>query len=148
MAIGKSKLHGMLRRGRTLSDAEAWLKAFTPQNKKQILDWLRIDQLRNKGVDSEGNIIGYYSRATEIISQGRKRAGEPYTLEDTGAFYESLFIVVLTDSLVIEGDVDKFKDQNWYTDKIIGLTDENFSKLLDMVKAEYVRYCRELLFNY
>lgn len=137
----------MLRRGRTLGDAAAWLAAFTPQNKKQLLDWIRYDQLRNKGVNADGEIIGYYSRATEIISQGRKKTGEPFTLEDTGQFYRSLFVVVLTDALIIDGDVEKFKDQNWYNDKIIGLTDENFTKLIEMVKTEFVDYARKILFR-
>ena len=147
MAIGQSKLHEMLRRGTLLNDAVAWLDAFHPNTKKQVLEWIRKDQLTRQGVDADGNVLGYYSRLTEIISRGRKQEGDHYTLEDTGDFYRSMFITVLRNAIEIDGNVDKFKDQQWYTSRILGLTDENFTKLIKTVKARYIDYARKILFG-
>jgi len=151
MAIGQSKLHEMLRRGTLLNDAAAWLNAFwgtaQPNTKELVLDWIRKDQLTRQGVDADGNVIGYYSRLTEIISGGRKKEGDRFTLEDTGDFYKSMFITVLRNAIEIDGDVNKFKDQDWYTSRILGLTDENFTKLIETVKARYIDYARKILFG-
>ena len=38
----------------------------------------------NEGLDSDGNILGRYSKATEIITEGRKKAGELFDINDTG----------------------------------------------------------------
>jgi hypothetical protein len=147
MAIGQSKLHEMLRRGTLLNDAVAWLDAFHPNTKKQVLEWIQKDQLTRQGVDADGLVIGYYSTVTEMITNGRKQAGDHYTLEDTGDFYKSMFITVLQNAIEIDGDVDKFKDQHWYTSRILGLTDENFTKLIETVKARYIDYARKVLFG-
>ena len=137
----------MLRRGTLLNDAVAWLDAFHPNTKNQVLEWIQKDQLTRQGVDADGNVLGYYSRLTEMISRGRKQEGDRYTLEDTGDFYKSMYITVLRNSIEIDGDVDKFKDQNWYTSRILGLTDENFTKLIETVKAQYINYARKVLFG-
>ena len=41
-----------------------------------------------EGKDSNGNLLGLYSYATEILSGGRKKKGEPFDLYDTGDFYK------------------------------------------------------------
>ena len=40
-----------------------------------------------EGKDFNGNLLGRYSYATEILSGGRKKRGEPFDLYDTGDFY-------------------------------------------------------------
>lgn len=138
----------MLRRGKLLNDAVAWLDAFGPELRRTIIvSWIQKDQLTRQGVDANGAILGYYSYVTDLITRGRKREGEHYTLEDTGDFYKSMFITVLRNAIEIDGDVDKFKDQEWYTSKILGLTDENFKKLIEEVKEAYRNYARKILFN-
>jgi hypothetical protein len=145
--IGASRLHEMLRKHRQLSEAVAWLETFTPQMKREILDWIRKDQLTDKGIDSDGRVIGYYSYVTEIISRGRKQQGAHYTLDDTGALYRSMYVTVLREAIEINADDGKIKDQNWYTTKIIGLTDENTQKLIAEVKKRYIAIFRKVLFG-
>lgn len=36
------------------------------------------------GLDSDGNILGRYSLMTQIITNGRKKAGDPFDIDDTG----------------------------------------------------------------
>jgi hypothetical protein len=145
--IGASRLHEMLRKHRQLSEAVAWLEAFTPQMKREILDWIRKDQLTDKGIDSDGRVIGTYSYVTEIISRGRKQQGAHYTLDDTGALYRSMYVTVLREAIEINADDGKIKDQDWYTTKIIGLTDENTQKLIAEVKKRYIAIFRKVLFG-
>jgi len=60
---------------------------------KYILDLIRIEQLFERGEDSDGDILGYYSEYTEMLNP-EKIAGTPYTLKDTGAFYDSFLIYI------------------------------------------------------
>lgn len=119
-----------------LSEGLVWFETFRSDTvfKKQILDWIRFDQLRDEGVDGNNEFIGFYSYATEVISGGNKQEGDPYTLEDTGAFYRSLFIVASVDFFTIDGDTSKMNNQEWYTDEILGLTE----KVMDKLRDEYI----------
>lgn len=148
MAIGQSRLHEMLRRGRLFSEAVVWFETFDPALRNKILDWIRDDQLRKRGVDGDGNVIGYYSYMTSLINP-KKKFNTHYTLEDTGAFFRSMFVKVLRDRIEINADADK-EDENLfekYGTKIIKLTDENFEKLKAEVKDSYIKEARRLLFG-
>ena len=149
MAIGQSRLHEMLRRNILFSESVVWLQAFTPQTKREILDMIQKDQLTDKGIDAEGRQIGEYSELTEIITRGRKQAGDHYTLDDTGAFYRSMFVTVLKEAIEIDANADKGEENLFekYTTKIIGLTDDNLGKLIELVKAEYIKQARAILFR-
>ena len=144
-------IYKRLRKTKLLSDAVAWMESFTPDVKKMVLDWIRNDQLTDKGIDADGNIIGEYSRATELMSDGRKQEGDHFTLDDTGSFYRSMFITVLRNSIIVDGDTEEmetsFSQKNglWWTDEILGLTDENLQKLVIEIKKKYIDYVRRIL---
>ena len=144
MGIGNTRLHKFLRNGRLLSESLAWYSVFDAQTSKTILDWVRNDQLFNKGVDSEGEVIGLYTPFTEMINP-EKEAGTHYTLKDTGDLYRSLYIVALRDAFVIEGDIQKIQDQDWFSDKILSLTDESKEKLKPIILEKYKEHIREVL---
>jgi hypothetical protein len=149
MAIGQSKLHTILRRGRLLSDSVAWLETFTPKTRKEIIDLVRESQLRAEGINSKGDVIGLYSFATQLASNGRKQQGDHYTFDDTGEFFRSMFLRVLSNSFTIVADGQK-EDENIlvkYGDEIIALTDENFERVKIMVRKAYIDYVRRILFG-
>jgi len=148
-AIGNTKVDKMLRRTKLLSETIAWVQTFDNVTKTQILDWIRNDQLLNKGVDATGEVIGYYSQVTEFISKGKKKFNTHYTLFDSGYFFRSMFVVVLQNEIVINADAQKDEDNLFdnFGTKIIGLTDENFQKLKEMVKRSYIEYARKTLFG-
>lgn len=106
------------------------------------------DQLRNEGVDSDGNVIGTYSFATEFMSDGVKKAGEPFTLYDTGTYYNSFRVRVKRGEITITADPIKTNDQgeteNIYEKfgnfRIEGLTQEN----LEAVR----KFCLEYFQNW
>jgi hypothetical protein len=147
LAIGNTAIEVQIRRAKSLSEVEAWLKTFDTATKNEVLDFIKIDQLQNKGVDKDGEVIGYYSLATEYISKGKKKFNTHYTLFDTGDFFRSMYIAVFQQEIIINGDTQKMQDQEWFTNKIIGLTDENFRKLKEIVQTSYIDYARSTIFG-
>mgnify|MGYP003639420522 CR=1 FL=1 len=141
-----TKVGEMLNKSLILSDAEAWLKSIDQNLKRNVVvDWIQRDQLFNKGVNSLNAVIGTYSPLTEILSGGRKKAGEKYNLFDTGDFYRSMFVSVLANEILITANDGKMLDQKWYNKYILGLTDENLQKLIYKVKENYINYIRKIL---
>ena len=129
---------------KALEETVFWQTAFNdPEFKKYILDLIRNDQLFEKGIDSDGDIIGYYSEWTEMMNP-EKVAGTPYTLKDTGAFYESMIIYIYDNYIEIDADPIKKNQQGEednlfykYGENIIGLTEENLEKVSKKIAQKY-----------
>ena len=132
-----------------MSDAVAWFEFFTDENKTFIINLIRQKQLKEKGEDKEGEVIGYYSYATELITNGRKQEGDPYTLEDTGEFYQSMFISAFDDLFEIKDGqgADKMKGQEWWSNDIVGLNEENLNEVIKLMRKHYLNYARKVLFG-
>lgn len=138
----------MLTRGQFINDISAWLYAMDDETQNEILSLIKIDQLLSQGIDKDGDVIGLYSEATEAINP-EKVAGTPYTLFDTGEFYNSMTVDVYNDSIVINADPVKSPEDNLfelYGTGIIGLTEENVGKLRELVKKKYIEYYKKSLF--
>jgi len=97
-----------------------------------------ISQL-DRGIDESGNIIGTYSLATEQITEGRKREGDPYTLRDTAFYHDSYEVMAFIGGFTV--DSDPLKEDGNFLDKlgideesIQGLTDGNLQIVIDEVK--------------
>lgn len=138
------------RAARIPSDAEMFILAFNEDLKKEVIRLIQDDQLTDKGVDEAGAVIGYYSAATEIISKGKKRAGDHYTLEDSGSFYRSMLVQVFADGLEIDASSQTYTEmqgQSWWSDGILGLTDENLQRIIEMVKARHQKELNRILFE-
>lgn len=130
-----------------MSDAVAWFEAFTPKTKREILDLIREGQLRKKGIDGDNEEIGFYSFATELISNGSKQEGDHYTLDDTGKFFQSMFIRVMSDRFTINADGQK-EDENIidkYGIEIIKPTDESVDQIKIILLEPYTNYVRRIL---
>ena len=147
MAIGNTKIHKLVKNGKRLSELEAWYKTFDGNTKVKIINWVREEQIREEGEDSKGNIIGLYSFATELISNGEKKAGDPYTLYDLGDTYRSLYLVVLKDAIVIDGDFTKMQGQDWWAEDIYKLNENHVERLRELVKNSFIAYVKEVLFR-
>ena len=89
----------------------------------------------DQGIDSDGNIIGYYSDYTK---RKKKKEGKPYgrvNLEDEGDFKEGLRITTFYTFFIIDSDDSKETDILLkYNSRIYGLTPENLeiAKLIVM----------------
>ena len=144
----KTRLYKFAEKIAKLEEDLVWFDAVDNEDfKNQFVAWIQ-EQLQS-GEDGDGEIMGLYSYATEIISQGRKQQGDPYTLEDTGDFYKSIFLVAMVDELILEAETDK-GDEDLYEKfgkQITKLNDENFQLLKEKVKESYKQYIRRLLHN-
>ena len=136
----------VIRVQKLLKDQFIWVETFVnnPKFINQIKDWIRQDQLKKTGQNADGDIIGYYSYFTSLISP-EKRFNTPYTLEDTGEFYKSIFVEVLRDELLIDGDTDKMEDQEWWNERIVALNEENKQKLINAYKQKAIDYANKIL---
>jgi len=143
----------LLKRTKLLFDAVVWVDSIDTNEKKLIIDSIQ-DQLQDsidedgKGLFSRKTQRGYYSEMTEQITKGKKQAGDPYNLKDTGDFYRSMFVDVALDSFFIDGDGQKSPKDNLFTDfgeGIVGLTSQNLDKLIDRLKIKYIKYVRKVL---
>lgn len=143
--IGKTAIDYFLKNNKMLVDAEAWFEAHDREVKDMIIKLIQDEQLIKSGVDSEGRVIGYYSALTEILSEGRKKQGDPYNLEDTGEFFMSMFVKVLADGIIINADYAKMQGQDWWDLNILNLTEENLNKYVAKIKENYIIYAREVL---
>jgi len=148
--LEKTPAYKILKNASLLNDAVAWFDIFKNNYdlKAEIVRMITEDQLFQQGVDGNDRIIGYYSPTTEQLSRGRKKAGKPYTLFDTGEFYRSIFVVTLYDSLVIKGDSTRFENQRWFRDEIVKLSDENLTIFVDeLLRDKYIKYVKRILFT-
>lgn len=148
--ILQTRLGKTLNRTRLLSDRVAWYQSFDTILKNKILDWVRYDQLM-KGVDENDQIMGLYGEITEMINP-TKKAGTPFTLYDTGEFYRSLFMVILLDSFIIDGDDEKINESgdvtrlfDWLGNGIVGLNKKSREKLKKEIIIKFDKYVRNIL---
>lgn len=148
----QTEIGAVLNKLRTLRTESIWHKVFQDKTlSNMILEMIRQDQLFKQGIDEDGDIIGLYSEWTEMLNPD-KQAGTPYTLFDTGAFYESMRIVVLNDSFVVEAQPIKIDEDGKqtnlfekYGEGIVGLTDENKEKLAIEIKKRFIDEVNKLL---
>jgi hypothetical protein len=88
-----------------------------PEIKNFIIRLNLVDQLYTEGLDVNDKIIGTYAYTT-AISKGEdhfiynglvsvKKFGEPYTLFDSGEFYESFKVIFQKDGFVISANTVK-----------------------------------------
>lgn len=146
--LNRTSLYQFCERVKMLNEVDMWINSFDKKTTSQIIDWIKIDQLENEGVNDLGQIIGFYSFATEKISNGRKKAGDPYNLDDTGYFLQTLTVHVFKDYFLLDADGQKQNENLFrkYGDGIIGLTDENLEKLILILKDNFLQYARKILF--
>lgn len=142
-----------------LKPENIWLNVFAkPQIRNFIIVTLiQEEQLFNQGIDETGGAITNkdngrttYSKTTEILTNGRKKEGEHYTLLDGGDFYKSMVFTLGTNFFEINADPIKDND-NLFTkfgEGIIGLTDESKTKLAERLQIEYKREVERILSQY
>lgn len=101
---------------------------------KTIVEYNRI-QLNEKSKDIFGDAIGFYSYATEVITKGRKKEGEPFDADDTGSFLSKLYAKV-ENGMIVFGSTDSkvgeiLNSDNWLSKDLFGLTDQDLEKVID-----------------
>lgn len=140
---------GLLTRAKALNERDAWNYAVTNNFaiSNKIKDWL-IEQL-DDGYNGKGEIIGIYSFATEIISKGRKKAGDFYDLNDKGIFRASIVVVPKLFVISVFANGKKADEDiiQKYGVEVIQLMKKNKVKLKEIILNEYLKYIRKTLFQ-
>lgn len=70
------------------------VKVIAKNNKKKLLDYIRIKQLFEKGIDGLGNELLPYKPFTVAVKRSQGKDPNIVTLEDTGAFYRGFDLLV------------------------------------------------------
>jgi len=152
MGLTNTVLGDLMERTTHISHREVWYYVFQDMAFKQkVLDWIRIDQLFEQGVNEDDKVIGTYSIVTETVYNPNKIAGSHYTLFDTGDFYRSFMLEVVGDGIII--NADGLKDDGTdllekFTNKILGLNEESKAKFIEEIKERYNTEALRLLRGY
>lgn len=96
---------------------------------------LNQDQLHIKSKDIYNEAIGFYSYATEVITKGRKKKGEPFDAKDTGSLLDKMYAKIENDRIVFGSTDSKVNEilnsDNWLSKDLFGLTDKDLQKVID-----------------
>ena len=144
--LNRTPFYEFVERFQKLNEVEAWVTSFDGDLEDEIWKLIVIEQLDKKGVNELDQVIGLYSRRTEEIDP-RKKAGTPYTLNDTSAFINSIAVQVGNDFFTVNGNGQKSNTNLFerYGDGIIGLTSDNLAIVKEMLKDKFINYVRESL---
>jgi uncharacterized protein (UPF0335 family) len=96
---------------------------------------LNKKQINQDGQDIYGKAIGFYSKATELITNGAKGEGEPFTGKDTGDWLDKFYVTVLDDIFFFGSSDPKTDDildsPDWLSSSLFGLTDKNLKEVIE-----------------
>lgn len=141
-----SKIYHTVKRLSEMSHDDAWMFAFDHSEfKQQIINSIRT-RLFDKGTNDKDVVIGIYKPSTQRIDP-QKIAGTPYTLKDTGRFYDSIYMGVFSEYFFIDGDAEKGKDNLFkkFGTGIIGLNEEQKEWIKKRLEEYYIEYVNSLL---
>ncbi|OIQ22202.1 MAG: hypothetical protein BM557_02160 [Flavobacterium sp. MedPE-SWcel] len=92
-------------------------------------------QIKDDSKDIFGNPIGFYSSATEIITNGKKAKGQPFDGFDTGDFLKGFYMQEVSGVIRFGSKDEKtqtiLKSDNWLSDELFGLSDENLKGVIE-----------------
>lgn len=128
-----------------------------PEIKLFIIKLNLVDQLYTEGVDVKDRVIGTYSYLT-ALSKGEdhfiynglvsvKKYGEPYTLYDTGEFYESFKVKVEGDGFIIEANTVKEDKDLGSLGEILGLNTQSKNELSEKMLPFLQKALRQYLLS-
>ena len=107
-----------------------------------IIDLNRSEQLFEEGVGVDGKVVGKYTYATQVFSQGvsgkgfPKNAGDPFNFYNTGNMFNSFSLRIENDGFIINADTTDLIEgsRTIKSDKqILGLTDESTQELTQKI---------------
>tara|TARA_R110000772_G_scaffold36091_6_gene86619 strand:+ start:809 stop:1276 length:468 start_codon:yes stop_codon:yes gene_type:complete len=132
-----------------------WKKVFSKRSIQDFIidNLLQDNQLRksitglNQPIRDKVTGSTTYAILTEVLTNGRKKAGDPYNLYDSGDFYNSM--IVLLGNKFFEIKADPIKENanlyNKYGEEIIWLSEDSKDKLRERLKEEYRIELRNIL---
>lgn len=117
------------------------IESIVYQNKEQIIDLNRENQLFDMGIDSNGKNLLEYSQATIRIKIKKKQPIDRTTLFDTGEFYKGFFIKFNPSNYTLEiwsSDKKTTKLIEKYGKDIFGLIPKNIEYLDEKIIKKHL----------
>lgn len=100
---------------------------------KELLD-LEKKRISEDSKDIFGKPIGFYSAATDLITGGKKRKGDPFTGIDTGDFFKGFNMQEVSGILRFSSSDPKtqtiLNSENWLSNELFGLSDEDLKEVI------------------
>lgn len=119
----------------------------TQEIKDEIIYLNTIEQLYEKGIDSEGlELFPFYSESTILYKKENGQRFDHVTLNDTGAFYDSFEVIVSKDYFLINADPMKDDDNllDIYGEDVLGLTEESKRKIVELAYKVLIDKIRKI----
>ncbi len=113
---------------------------------KELVAKLNLqDQLFAKGINSKGVSLGEYAESTKKKKRKDGLPDDRITLFQSGNFYDTIEIIPDNDGFWIVMDGRKRNTDLFvrYGEDVLGLTDENFEPLKDLINEELVKLIQE-----
>jgi hypothetical protein len=118
----------------TLSNQSRDLFKFIRSIEKEILD-LERKRISEDSKDIFGKPIGFYSFFTDHLTNGIKKAGEPFTGKDTGKWFDGFYMQEVAGVLRFGSRDPKTKDilssEHWLSHELFGLSDEDLKEVIE-----------------
>lgn len=106
---------------------------FIKSIEKDLID-IQKKRISEESKDIFGNPIGFYSYWTEVASNGKKKQGQPFTGDDTGAWMRGFYMQEVSGVLRFSSKDPKNQDilnsQHWLSDELFGLTDKELKEVI------------------
>lgn len=111
---------------------------------------LNVDQINKDSKDVFGNPIGFYSYMTEVLTNSKKKQGEPFDGDDTGKWLKSFFLQVQGNAFRIYATDPKthliLDSESWLSDDLFGLSDKDLMALIESrLKPFFIKNIRQIL---
>lgn len=111
---------------------------------------LNVDQINKESKDIFGNPVGFYSYMTEVITNGRKKQGEPFDGKETGRWFKSFYLDIQGDAFRIFATDPKthiiLDSDYWLSDDLFGLSNKDLKALTESrLKPFMLRNVRKIL---
>lgn len=106
---------------------------FVRSIEKEIID-LEKKRISEDSKDIFGKPIGFYSKATDVITEGKKEWGTPFTGIDTGDWFKGFYMQEVSGVLRFGSTDPKTNDilssKHWLSDKLFGLRDKDLKEVI------------------
>lgn len=111
---------------------------------------LNKNQIQIDSEDIFGKALGFYSQATELITGGEKKAGQPFTGYDTGDWLSEFRLMPVKDGFQFWSSDKKtstiLASPSWLSHDVFGLTDENLRLVIKLHFTPYfINYLKDAL---
>lgn len=109
-----------------------------------------INQIKIESKDVNDKPIGFYSYATDMITGGKKRRGDPFTGFDTGEWMDGFFMQEVAGVLRFGSSDPKTNDilssPHWLSDDLFGLSDKDLKDVINQrLHPFFVQNVRDIL---